>query len=71
MLTKPPVENLPPFQIGYVNIAAALIVVVATLITAPFGASLAHRLDAKLLKRFFAIFIVIVALNMLRKALMG
>ncbi len=71
MLSKPPVEALPPFQIGYVNLAAFLVVIVATSVTAPLGARLAHRLDAKLLKKFFAVFVFFVALNMLRKALMG
>ena len=42
-----------------------------TLITAPMGAALAHRTDAARLKRYFAIFLFLVALNMLRKALMG
>jgi uncharacterized membrane protein YfcA len=39
-----------------------------TLITAPWGAELAHRMDPKPLKRLFGIFLIIVALNMLRKA---
>jgi len=30
---------------------------------------LAHKMDAKRLKRYFAIFLVFVALNMLRKAM--
>lgn len=69
MLLKPPAENLPPFQIGYVNFPGFLIVVIATMLTAPIGAKLAHGLDAKKLKRYFAVFILIVALNMIRKAL--
>ncbi len=64
-------QNLPPFTIGYVNVAAFLIVVSMTLITAPLGARLAHRLDPKPLKTIFALFLIVVALNMLRKALMG
>jgi uncharacterized membrane protein YfcA len=38
-----------------------------TLMTAPLGARLAHAMDPKPLKRFFAFFIIVVALNMLRK----
>jgi uncharacterized membrane protein YfcA len=38
-------------------------------VTTPFGVALAHKMDAKKLKRYFAIFLVFVALNMLRKAM--
>lgn len=65
------VQNAPPFTLGAVNLAAFLIVVCMTLITAPFGANLAHRMDPKPLKRVFAGFLILVALNMLRKAIGG
>lgn len=64
-----PVEGAPPYTVGAVNIPAFLIVIAMTTITAPLGASLAHRLNARVLKRVFAGFLAIVALNMLRKAL--
>ncbi|WP_298861842.1 sulfite exporter TauE/SafE family protein [uncultured Sulfitobacter sp.] len=61
----------PPFTIGAVNLVAFVLVIAMTLITAPLGAKLAHAMDPKPLKRVFAVFLVLVALNMLRKALMG
>ena len=64
-----PTENAPPGTIGAVNIPAFLIVILMTIITAPLGAGLAHRLDAKMLKKAFAFFLMLVALNMLRKSL--
>lgn len=64
-----PTENAPPGTIGAVNIPAFLIVIAMTLLTAPVGASLAHSLDPKKLKRVFAVFLALVALNMLRKSL--
>jgi len=33
----------------------------------PFGAKLAHKLDARLLRRIFGICLALVALNMARK----
>lgn len=63
------IDNAPPFTVGAVNVAAFGLVVAMTLITAPMGAALAHRTDAGRLKRFFGVFLVLVALNMLRKAL--
>ena len=57
----------PPWTLGAVNIPAFLVVIAMTLLTAPLGVRLAHRMDPAPLKRVFAIFITIVALNMLRK----
>jgi uncharacterized membrane protein YfcA len=64
-------DNRPPFTVGQVNLVAFVVVVAMTLLTAPWGARLAHSMDPKPLKRVFAGFILIMALNMLRKALMG
>lgn len=59
----------PPYSIGAVNLVAFGLVIAMTLITAPWGAALAHRMDPKPLKRAFGIFLILVALNMLRKAI--
>jgi uncharacterized membrane protein YfcA len=62
-------ENRPPFTLGAVNLPAFLLVIAMTLVTAPWGVKLAHAMDPKPLKRVFAVFLTLVALNMLRKAL--
>lgn len=59
---------VPPFTVGAVNFLAFGLVVAMTLVTAPWGAALAHRLDPKPLKRVFGVFLLLIALNMLRKA---
>ncbi|MVO14892.1 sulfite exporter TauE/SafE family protein [Parasedimentitalea huanghaiensis] len=59
----------PPLTIGAVNLVAFGVVIAMTLVTAPWGVKLAHAMDPKPLKRVFAVFLVAVALNMLRKAL--
>ncbi|MFO1106246.1 MAG: sulfite exporter TauE/SafE family protein [Amaricoccus sp.] len=61
--------GLPPWTIGLVNLPAFAIVVATTMITTPWGVRLAHAMDAKPLKRTFGAFLILVALNMLRKAL--
>jgi len=66
-----PAEVRPPFTLGAVNLPAFLLVIAMTLITAPLGAKLAHAMDPKPLKRVFAGFIIIVALNMLRQVIAG
>ena len=58
----------PPFTVGAINLVAFGIIVAMTLITTPLGVRLAHAMDAKPLKRVFAVFIIVVAANMLRKA---
>ncbi|MCR8547700.1 sulfite exporter TauE/SafE family protein [Salipiger sp. P9] len=64
-----PAEVRPPATLGSVNIGAFAIAISMTLITAPLGAKLAHSVEEKTLRRAFAVFILAVALNMLRKAL--
>lgn len=61
----------PPFTFGRVNLIAFSIIVSMTMLTAPVGAKLAHMMDPKPLKRVFAGFIILMAFNMLRKALIG
>lgn len=61
----------PPFTIGAVNLIAFGVVIVMTLITAPWGVRLAHAMDPGPLKKAFGLFLCLVALNMLRKALIG
>lgn len=64
-----PAAERPPFTLGAVNWAAFLVVVAMTLVTAPWGVRLAHAMEARHLRRIFAVFISIVALSMLGKAL--
>ena len=40
-------------------------------LTAPLGAALAHRLNQKTLRYVFAVFLVLVGLNMIWKAISG
>lgn len=65
-----PVDPLgrPPLTIGAVNLVAFAIVIAMTLVTTPLGVRLAHMLDPVPLRRVFALFLIVVALNMLRKA---
>lgn len=70
-LVEMPQEVRPPFTLGSVNLAAFAVIVGMTLLTAPVGARLAHRLDPAALRRVFAVFLLLVATNMLRKAIFG
>ena len=63
--------NPQPLTVGQVNLVGFVVVVAMTLITTPVGVRLAHALDAKRLKRIFALFVLVMALNMIRKAIWG
>lgn len=63
-----PADVRPPLTLGAINLPAFALVIAMTLITTPYGARLAHAMDPKPLKRVFAVFLTLVALNMLRKA---
>jgi uncharacterized protein len=62
-------EGLPLGSLGYVNLLGFGVLAVLTAITAPIGARLSHRLDRALLKRLFAAFLAVMALNLLREAI--
>ena len=61
-------EGRPPFTFGAVNLIAFVVIVAVSLQTTTYGVKLAHSMNPKPLKRVFAVFLGIVALNMLRKA---
>ena len=63
--------NIPPWTVGAVNLPAFVIVIAMTLMTTPLGVRLAHATDPRPLRRTFAVFLLAVALNMLRKAIWG
>jgi uncharacterized membrane protein YfcA len=62
-------DGRPPYTLGAVNLPAFLIVIAMTLITTPWGVRLAHSLNPRPLRRVFAVFLALVALNMFRKAM--
>jgi uncharacterized membrane protein YfcA len=63
------VAGKPPYTLGMVNMPAFQIVLGTTMLTTPLGVRLAHSMNPGPLKRVFALFIVLMALNMLRRAL--
>jgi uncharacterized membrane protein YfcA len=63
------VEGLPPLSVGYVNIPAFLFISSITVVFVPYGAKLAHSMDALHLKRAFALLLLITATIILSKAL--
>lgn len=57
--------DLPAGSLGFVYLPALTIILVASLVTAPIGARTAHRLPVGILKRIFAMLLLILAGKML------
>ena len=60
-----PAGVLPQHAVGYVYLPAAIGVAVASVLAAPYGTRLAHRLSGLALKRVFALFLVTVGVTLL------
>lgn len=58
-------HHLPMWSLGYVYLPAFLGVGIGSIITAPIGAKVAHKLPAKRLKRYFSLLIFLLAAKML------
>lgn len=56
---------LPPYSIGYIYLPALFGVAAASVITAPFGARLAHTLPTKLLKKLLMLLLIMLGIRML------
>lgn len=61
--------GLPPGSVGYVNLVGLMLITPFSMLAAPYGAKLVHILPALLLKRLFALFLVIMAIRMLVRLL--
>ncbi|MCK4865319.1 MAG: sulfite exporter TauE/SafE family protein [Gammaproteobacteria bacterium] len=59
------VVDRPVMSFGYVNLPAFLSIVVASVLFAPVGAWIAHRISPVILKRIFAAFLVVIGTRML------
>jgi len=60
-----PPGALPQYAAGYVYLPAAIGVAMASVVAAPYGTRLAHRLNGQTLKRVFAGFLVTVAVGLM------
>lgn len=56
---------LPEWNFGYINIPAWCGITACSVLTAPLGAKLAHRLPAAKLKRYFSIVLFLIAIKMI------
>jgi uncharacterized membrane protein YfcA len=57
--------GLPPWSLGYVYLPALAGITIASVATAPLGASLAHRVPGRMLKRLFSGLMFLLAARMM------
>lgn len=57
--------DLPAQSLGFINLPGLIGIAIFSMLTAPLGARLAHRLPVVALKRVFAVFLILVAARML------
>ncbi|MFA7542239.1 MAG: sulfite exporter TauE/SafE family protein, partial [Lysobacterales bacterium] len=62
---------LPEFMLGYVFWPGALAIAATSVLTAPYGAAMAHRLSPIRLRRIFAGFLLLIAMMMSLAAVRG
>jgi uncharacterized membrane protein YfcA len=58
-------QDLPPHSWGFVYLPALAGLVAASVVTAPFGAKMAHRLPVGMLKKIFAALLIVLGTRML------
>jgi uncharacterized membrane protein YfcA len=63
--------DLPPHSLGYVWLPALGVIACCSVVTAPLGAKMAHRLPVAKLKKIFALILYALAAYMLWKGLRG
>ena len=57
--------GLPAYSLGYVNLPAFAVIIITSIIAAPAGAALAHKLPETTLRLFFALCLLALAIRML------
>lgn len=65
MLNGLNVQGLPEFSLGFINLKALAGIVMASVLTAPIGAKLAHSLPVDKLKKIFAVLLYLLGIKML------
>lgn len=63
--------DLPPFSLGYVNLAGFVLIAATSMFFAPLGARTAHTIEPKWLRRLFGIFLAATSAKMLSTLIFG
>lgn len=64
-------EGMPQYTVGFIYLPALVLVTVVSVLTAPMGARLAHRLPVASLKKVFSALLILLSLKMLQSVFSG
>lgn len=64
-------EGLPPFSLGYVNLAAVAAIIPLSMLAAPWGAKTAHTVPRQVLSYGFGAFLILTAIKMFSGLILG
>lgn len=62
-------NTLPTPHLGFIYLPALLWTATASIITAPLGAKIAHQINVELLRKFFAVLLLVLATKLLLKVI--
>ncbi len=71
MLIGHQADHLPPYSFGYVNLIGFGLIVSMSVFFAPLGARVAHYLPVPTLKKYFSIFMLLIAVKMIVEVVKG
>lgn len=71
MLIGQGAQGLPWGSVGFVNLPAAVVITSTSILSAPWGATAAHRLSASVLGRVFGVYLIAIGIIMIRNGLNG
>ncbi|HPD83654.1 MAG: sulfite exporter TauE/SafE family protein [Alphaproteobacteria bacterium] len=57
--------GMPPLTFGYINLLALAVIIPVTVLFAPLGVHVGHKLSVKKMRQVFSIFMIIIALRMI------
>lgn len=59
------IPGLPSPSLGFVNLTAFAFIIITSFLMAPVGARLAHRIPENMLRKVFAVFLLLISLKMI------
>ncbi len=65
MLSASGIDNLPPFSIGYLNLAIVFLISSTSIFTANFGAKVSVNVNKVTLRRIFSIFLLFTCISLI------
>jgi uncharacterized membrane protein YfcA len=69
VVTGMSIHGLPAYSLGFVYLPALFWVALASVITAPLGAKATHHMKTGVLRKFFAVLLLVLATKLLLKVL--